>query len=180
MKSTLLMTSAAALILTACTATNTASPDPIGTETANNDAKVDIVKVADIQSYSHPDFFYVNSDGHMVFAAPNKALTTPNSSNTRSDLPLLDRYMRLKTTRNRALLVTVMSRLKSILRSTRIMILAQFFGIMSATLPKRIPIGQIFQMLFGVMSGPAKLCRQCIWQHNAFGVFNGRKTHYEI
>ena len=131
MKSTLLMTSAAALILTACTATNTASPDPIGTETApppqnkaiaqtgalpadyfdlshwnitvpvdaNNDAKVDIVKVADIQSYSHPDFFYVNSDGHMVFAAPNKALTTPNSSNTRSELRYMSRgsNTRIKT-----------------------------------------------------------------------------------
>lgn len=58
---------------------------------ANNDAKVDIVKVADIQTYFHPDFFYVNEAGHMVFAAPNKALTTPNSSNTRSELRYMSR-----------------------------------------------------------------------------------------
>ena len=53
--------------------------------------KVDIVSVADIQTYSHPDFFYANKDGHVVFASPNKALTTPNSSNTRSELRYMSR-----------------------------------------------------------------------------------------
>lgn len=52
----------------------------------NGDRKPDSVSVKDIQTYSHPDFFYLNEDGHLVFAAPNKAITTRNSSNTRSEL----------------------------------------------------------------------------------------------
>jgi len=48
--------------------------------------KVDIISVADIQSYSHPDFFYLDDEGNMVFQTPNKAFTTPNSSNARSEL----------------------------------------------------------------------------------------------
>jgi len=57
----------------------------------DNNKKVDVVSVADIQSFTHPDFFYANADGHMVFASPNKALTTPNSSNTRSELRYMSR-----------------------------------------------------------------------------------------
>ena len=53
--------------------------------------KVDVVSVADIQNYSHPDYFYANAEGHIVFASPNKALTTPNSSNTRSELRYMSR-----------------------------------------------------------------------------------------
>lgn len=52
----------------------------------NGDKKADIIKVADMKTYVHPDFFYLNSDGHLVFATPNKATTTPNSTNTRSEL----------------------------------------------------------------------------------------------
>jgi poly(beta-D-mannuronate) lyase len=52
----------------------------------NNDGKVDGIGVDSIQTYHHPDFFYLNSEGHMVFTAPNKAMTTPNSTNTRSEL----------------------------------------------------------------------------------------------
>ena len=52
----------------------------------NGDKKADIVKVSEMKNYVHPDFFYVNSDGHLVFATPNKATTTPNSTNTRSEL----------------------------------------------------------------------------------------------
>ncbi|MDA8708181.1 polysaccharide lyase family 7 protein [Hellea sp.] len=117
MKNKLLITSTAALILTACGASETsntvqsktpAKPKAVAVSNAvpadkfdlshwnitvpvdaNNDEKVDIVKIADMKTYSHPDFFYVNEAGDMVFAAPNKALTTPNSSNTRSEL----RYM---------------------------------------------------------------------------------------
>ena len=55
----------------------------------NNDGKADVVEVEDIQDYSHPDFFYLDAEGRMVFAAPNRATTTANSSNTRSEL----RYM---------------------------------------------------------------------------------------
>ena len=55
----------------------------------NRDGKVDTVKVKEIQKYSHPDFFYIDENGGMVFASPNKAATTKNTSNTRSEL----RYM---------------------------------------------------------------------------------------
>ena len=57
----------------------------------NADGKVDVVKIKDIQTFSHPDFFYANKDGHIVFASPNKALTTANSSNTRSELRYMSR-----------------------------------------------------------------------------------------
>jgi poly(beta-D-mannuronate) lyase len=37
--------------------------------------------------YSHPEWFYTDKKtGAMVFATPNKAMTTPNSSNARSEL----------------------------------------------------------------------------------------------
>lgn len=57
----------------------------------NNDDKVDIVSVKDLQKYSHPDFFYLDDEGYMVFTAPNKAFTTPNSTNTRSELRQMQR-----------------------------------------------------------------------------------------
>lgn len=52
----------------------------------NRDGRPDEIDVRDIQDFSHSDFFYLNADGHMVFAAPNKAPTTANSTNTRSEL----------------------------------------------------------------------------------------------
>lgn len=52
----------------------------------NNDSKPDTVSVKEIQSFEHPDFFYVDSEGNMVFTSPNKAQTTKNSTNTRSEL----------------------------------------------------------------------------------------------
>ena len=52
----------------------------------NGDGKVDEIKVRSLQEYSHPDFFYLDRDGHLVFTAPNKAQTTANSTNTRSEL----------------------------------------------------------------------------------------------
>ena len=40
-----------------------------------------------VNPYSHPDWFYTDkSTGAMVFATPNKAMTTPNSKNARSEL----------------------------------------------------------------------------------------------
>ena len=111
MKSTLFIMGAIAMGLTACTTASSVDPKQ-GEATsaaipanyfdlshwnitvpvdANKDAKVDTVKVAKIQSYSHPDFFYTNKAGQMVFVAPNKALTTPNSSNTRSELRYMSR-----------------------------------------------------------------------------------------
>ena len=55
----------------------------------NRDGKVDSVSVKKLQKYEHPDYFYLNDEGHMVFAAPNKGTTTKNTSNVRSEL----RYM---------------------------------------------------------------------------------------
>ena len=52
----------------------------------NNDGKIDEIKVGSIHKYSHPDFFYLDQGGYLVFAAPNKAITTANSTNTRSEL----------------------------------------------------------------------------------------------
>ncbi len=53
---------------------------------ANSDGKVDEIKVRELQKYSHPDFFYVDEHGFVVFAAPNKAATTATSTNARSEL----------------------------------------------------------------------------------------------
>ena len=111
MNHTLLMTGALALMLTACGSSSVDSPVPTDNSSRslpadhfdlshwnitvpldqNSDGKVDTVKVADIQSFSHPNFFYANADGNIVFASPNKALTTPNSSNTRSELRYMSR-----------------------------------------------------------------------------------------
>lgn len=52
----------------------------------NNDGKVDEVKVGSMHEYAHPDFFYLDQNGYLVFAAPNKAQTTAGSTNTRSEL----------------------------------------------------------------------------------------------
>jgi poly(beta-D-mannuronate) lyase len=55
----------------------------------NKDKKADTIEVKKLQKYSHPDFFYLDDQNRMVFATPNNATTTANSSNTRSEL----RYM---------------------------------------------------------------------------------------
>ncbi len=52
----------------------------------NGDDKPDEISVSQIQNYEHSDFFYLNEDDHLVFASPNKAATTANTSNTRSEL----------------------------------------------------------------------------------------------
>ncbi len=52
----------------------------------NNDGKIDTIDVEEIQTYAHPDFFYLDEQGYMVFTSPNKALTSANSTNTRSEL----------------------------------------------------------------------------------------------
>jgi len=55
----------------------------------NGDGKVDSVKVKELQKYSHPDFFYLDENDHMVFVAPNRGAKTKNTTNVRSEL----RYM---------------------------------------------------------------------------------------
>jgi len=53
---------------------------------ANGDGKVDEVDVSGLRTYSHPDYFYLDEQGFLVFNAPNKAITTSGSTNTRSEL----------------------------------------------------------------------------------------------
>ncbi|MER2492518.1 polysaccharide lyase family 7 protein [Catenovulum sediminis] len=53
---------------------------------ADKNGKIDEIDVKEIQNYYHPDYFYLDENGGMVFAAPNKAITTATSSNTRSEL----------------------------------------------------------------------------------------------
>jgi len=53
---------------------------------ANADGKVDEIGVQGLQKYSHADYFYLDEQGFLVFTAPNKATTTANSTNTRSEL----------------------------------------------------------------------------------------------
>lgn len=54
--------------------------------TEDVDGKVDEVSVAGLVGYSHPDYFFVDTHGFVVFTAPNKGATTVNSTNTRSEL----------------------------------------------------------------------------------------------
>ena len=56
---------------------------------ADNSGKADTIGVDDLQTYTHPDYFYLDTQGRMVFMAPNKAATSATSTNTRSEL----RYM---------------------------------------------------------------------------------------
>jgi len=53
---------------------------------ADGNGKVDEIKVSDLQSYRHSDYFYLDDDNNMVFVTPNSAFTTPNSSNARTEL----------------------------------------------------------------------------------------------
>ena len=47
----------------------------------DKDGIVDVIGIKDLQTYQHPDYFYLDADGNMVFAAPNKAITSVNSTN---------------------------------------------------------------------------------------------------
>nr|WP_246072344.1 polysaccharide lyase family 7 protein [Catenovulum sediminis] len=46
----------------------------------------DTISAKDLASYQIANYFYLDDNQHMVFASPNKAITTPNSTNTRSEL----------------------------------------------------------------------------------------------
>ena len=52
----------------------------------NDDGNVDEVSVKALRKFVHPNYFYVDQHGWVVFAAPNNAVTTTNSTNTRSEL----------------------------------------------------------------------------------------------
>ncbi|MCP8898076.1 polysaccharide lyase family 7 protein [Gilvimarinus xylanilyticus] len=53
---------------------------------SNRDGKIDEVGPPQISRLLEPRFFYANENNQVVFAAPNKAITTANSTNTRSEL----------------------------------------------------------------------------------------------
>ncbi|HHX8603557.1 TPA: polysaccharide lyase family 7 protein [Vibrio alginolyticus] len=52
----------------------------------NEDGKVDEIEGVAMLSYSHKDFFFLNEEGNLVFEVQNKAVTTKNSKNARSEL----------------------------------------------------------------------------------------------
>ncbi|MCL9776518.1 polysaccharide lyase family 7 protein [Vibrio methylphosphonaticus] len=52
----------------------------------NEDGRVDEIEGVAMMSYSHSDFFHLDKDGHLVFEVQNKAITTKNSKNARSEL----------------------------------------------------------------------------------------------
>ncbi|WP_420833695.1 polysaccharide lyase family 7 protein [Vibrio furnissii] len=52
----------------------------------NEDGKVDEIEGVAMLSYSHKDFFFLNEEGNLVFEVHNKAVTTKNSKNARSEL----------------------------------------------------------------------------------------------
>lgn len=53
---------------------------------SDNNGKADDINTKELQNYQHPDFFYLDENGDLVFTSPNKAVTTQTSSNTRSEL----------------------------------------------------------------------------------------------
>jgi len=52
----------------------------------DNSGAADTIDVGEIESYAHPDFFYLDNRGRMVFTSPNKATTSPTSTNVRSEM----------------------------------------------------------------------------------------------
>jgi len=57
----------------------------------NKDGKIDEVSVKNMQRFAHPYFFALNTNNEMVFTVPNKAITSANSTNTRSELRQMPR-----------------------------------------------------------------------------------------
>jgi len=57
----------------------------------NKDGKIDEISVKNIQKFAHPYFFALNTNNEMVFTVPNKAITSANSTNTRSELRQMPR-----------------------------------------------------------------------------------------
>ena len=55
----------------------------------DENGKADSIDVSSLQFYAHPEFFFLDEQGDMVFTAPNKGATTKNSGNTRSELRYL-------------------------------------------------------------------------------------------
>lgn len=52
----------------------------------DKNGKIDEIEGVAMFSYSHPDYFFLDDNNHMVFQVQNKAITTKGSSNARSEL----------------------------------------------------------------------------------------------
>lgn len=57
----------------------------------NEDGKVDEIEGVAMLSYSHENFFHLDDAGNLVFEVHNKAITTKNSKNARSELRQMPR-----------------------------------------------------------------------------------------
>lgn len=57
----------------------------------NEDGRIDEIEGVAMMSYSHEDFFHLDKDGNLVFEVHNKAITTKNSKNARSELRQMPR-----------------------------------------------------------------------------------------
>lgn len=57
----------------------------------DNNEKVDEVDVKELQTFSHPNYFYLDEKGGMVFISPNKGATTSSLASTRSELRQMNR-----------------------------------------------------------------------------------------
>lgn len=57
----------------------------------NQDGKIDEIDPVDMHNYSQKDFFHLDADGNLLFEVQNKAVTTKNSKNARSELRQMGR-----------------------------------------------------------------------------------------
>ena len=57
----------------------------------DKNGKADEIKVKELQTFSDPDFFYINGNGELVFTVPNKGATTSSLASARSELREMNR-----------------------------------------------------------------------------------------
>lgn len=92
-----ILTVASLVALTAACSSTTSAPKPAEKFDLSNwkitipldrdgNGKADDIQTKELKDYQHPDFFYLDDNGDLVFASPNKAVTTATSTNTRSEL----------------------------------------------------------------------------------------------
>jgi len=51
----------------------------------DNSGSADTIEADDLKDYQLDEFFYLDENKHLVMTSPNKAITTPNSTNTRTE-----------------------------------------------------------------------------------------------
>lgn len=57
----------------------------------DNNGTVDEIDVESLQTYFHPEFFYLNDNKEVVFTVPNKGITTSSLASTRSEFRQMNR-----------------------------------------------------------------------------------------